>query len=119
MPRSDIAARSRFCWISRVNRAALLILLLLPSCGLTAGRHSINEQKEDVHIRPLSRVSWTTVRQIADARGGKEDGEIWHIDRHKGDIRITKSRGKARWLGPRNDVELWHKGEDGSWEKRP
>lgn len=83
-------------------------------------RHSVSGQKEDIHISPLSRVSWKTVQQVADARGGKEDGEIWRVDKHRGDIRISKSTGgHSRFFAPKTDVELWHKDENGSWVMRP
>lgn len=87
-------------------------VLLSVSCGSTL--HSIDDQMEDIHLSRRSKVSINTVRQIADARGGKEEGEIWKVDRHRGDIRIEKSREGG---GP--SYELWHMDEDGSWVTRP
>ena len=87
-------------------------VLLSASCGSTL--HSIDDQMEDIHLSRRSKVSINTVRQIADARGGKEEGEIWKVDRYRGDIRIEKSRE-----GGGKSYELWYQDEDGSWVTRP
>jgi len=87
-------------------------VLLSASCGSTL--HSIDDQMADIQISRRSKVSLNTVRQIADARGGKEDGELWKVDRRRGDVRIAKSRE-----GGGTSFELWHKDEHGSWVTRP
>jgi hypothetical protein len=89
-----------------------VVTVFSASCGSTL--HSIDDQMEDIQISRRSKVSLTTVRQIADARGGKEDGEMWKVDRHKGDVRIAKSREGG---GP--SFELWYQDENGSWVTRP
>lgn len=93
-------------------------LLILPFfVGCASLKHPINvyDETDEIRVSRLSRLSLATVQQVADARGGKEDGEIWHVDRHKGDVRIKKSRNGSK---PDDDVELWHLDADGSWMKR-
>lgn len=94
--------------------SVFLPLLLVAGCSL---RHPINvhEEADEIRVNRLSRLPLATVQQIADARGGKEDGEVWQVDRHKGDVRIRKSRNGSN---PDNDVELWYKDENGSWMQR-
>lgn len=89
-----------------------VIALFSASCG--SSLHSIDDQMADIQISRRSKVSLNTVRQIADARGGKEDGELWKVDRRRGDVRIAKSRE-----GGGTSFELWHKDEHGSWVTRP
>jgi len=97
-----------------IRLTALLPLLLLAGCSL---RHPINvyDETEEIRVKRGSKLSMATVQQVADSRGGKEDGEIWHVDRLKGDVRIRKSRDGSN---PDDDVELWHKDPTGSWTQR-
>ena len=92
----------------------LLPLLFVTGCSL---KHPVNvsDEADEIHVNRLSKLSLTTVQQIADARGGKEDGEVWHVDRQKGDVRIRKSRDGSN---PDDDVEFWFRDEDGSWMQR-
>jgi len=92
----------------------LLPLLFVTGCSL---KHPVNvsDEADEIHVNRLSKLSLTTVQQIADARGGKEDGEVWHVDRQKGDVRIRKSRDGSN---PDDDVEFWFHDEDGSWMQR-
>ncbi|MBX3741691.1 MAG: hypothetical protein KF712_11915 [Akkermansiaceae bacterium] len=92
----------------------LLSLFFVAGCSL---RHPINvsDETDEIHVNRRSKLSLTTVQQIADARGGKEDGEVWHVDRQKDDVRIRKSRDGSN---PDDDVELWFRDEDGSWMPR-
>lgn len=92
----------------------LLSLLFVAGCSL---RHPINvhDETDEIRVNRLSKLSLVTVQQIADARGGKEDGEVWDVDRHKGDVRIRKSRNGSN---PDDDVELWYRDENGSWMPR-
>lgn len=92
----------------------LLLLLLVAGCSL---RHPINvyNEADQIRVSRLSGLSLVTVQQVADARGGKEEGEIWHVDHHKGDVRIRKSRNGS---DPDADVELWYQDAEGSWMQR-
>jgi hypothetical protein len=93
----------------------LLLSLALAGCAAST-RHDLSGQMADIRFAGLSRVPLATIQQIADARGGKDDGEIWLIDRHRGDIRIRKT-----WPAQphKADTELWHLAPDGTWTLRP
>ncbi|HVJ45914.1 MAG TPA: hypothetical protein VM511_05965 [Luteolibacter sp.] len=93
----------------------LLCSLLLASCGPLKHPINVYHEQDEIHIKRFSKVPLATVQHIADARGGKEDGEIWYIDRVKSDIRIRKSRGGSN---PNHDIEIWYQDEQGSWMKR-
>ncbi|RYD38077.1 MAG: hypothetical protein EOP87_02265 [Verrucomicrobiaceae bacterium] len=92
----------------------LLPLLFVAGCAL---KHPIDvrDETDEIRVARMSKLSLATVQQIADARGGKEDGEVWHVDRHKGDVRIRKSRDGSN---PDDDMELWFRDADGSWMQR-
>ena len=92
-----------------------LILAFLTGCASLKHPIRVTDETDEIHISRLSRLSLTTIQQVADARGGKEDGEIWQVDRHKGDVRIRKSRDGSE---PEKDVELWYRDADGSWMQR-
>lgn len=89
-------------------------MLLIAGCSL---KHPIvvSDEVDEIHVNRRSKLSLVTVQQIADARGGKEDGEAWHVDRLKDDVRIRKSRNGSN---PDDDVELWFRDEYGSWMQR-
>ncbi len=95
--------------------SVLLLSGLLAACGPL--RHPINvyHEQDEIHIKRFSKVSLVTVQNIADARGGKEDGESWYIDRVKQDVRIRKSRDGSN---PNHDIEIWYQDDEGSWMKR-
>ena len=93
-----------------------LILTLLSGCASLKHQIKVCDETDEIRISRLSRLSLVTIQQVADARGGKEDGEIWHVDRHKGDVRIRKSRDGSN---PDQDVELWYRDADGWWMQRP
>lgn len=121
MPVSGTAAEGRGCFPNRrcYSRGVkflpgLLPLLFVAGCSL---KHPINvhDEADDIRVARRSKLSLVTVQQIADARGGKEDGEVWDVDRQKGDVRIRKSRNGSN---PDDDVELWYRDEDGSWMQR-
>jgi hypothetical protein len=92
----------------------LLAPLFIAGCSL---KHPINvsDEADEIHVSRRSKLSLVTVQQIADARGGKEDGEVWHVDRQKDDVRIRKSRDGSN---PDDDIELWFRDGSGSWMQR-
>ncbi len=95
--------------------ALLAVILFSVGCGAIKHRVNVYEQVEEIHVNRRAKVPLATVQAVADARGGKEDGEIWYVDAYRGDIRIKKSRNGSK---PDDDVELWYKDADGSWSHR-
>lgn len=109
-----ISRREPFAYSCMKWMILLATALLFSSC---AGRHPINVHDDtgEIRVNRLAKVPLITVQQIADARGGKEDGEIWHVDRQKSGVRIRKSRNGSN---PDDDVEVWYQDADGSWMQR-
>ena len=93
----------------------LVLGVLAAACGPLRHPIRVSDETDEIHVSRLSRISVVTVQQIADARGGKEEGEIWHVDRSRADVRIRKSRDGS---DPDDDVELWFRDADGSWMQR-
>ena len=93
------------------------MMVVFATVGCASMRHPINvyEEKDEIRIHRRAKISLATVQAVADARGGKEDGEIWYVDVHRGDVRLKKSRNGS---DPDDDVELWFKDADGSWSRR-
>ena len=99
---------------------ALLIgvSLLYGSQAIGADDKSSTEKLPEIYLDSPSTVPLATIKEIMEARGGKDIGEIWHVSLIKGDIRITKS-SNSRDYPPGGAVEFWYKDKDGRWNSRP
>jgi|GEM_PF-3027154 len=70
-------------------------------------------------IKPGSGVTLGTIKEIIQARGGKELSEIWEIDKGgNGDIKIWKIPTDDTAHPPGATIEFWYRDDLGEWKRR-
>jgi hypothetical protein len=70
----------------------------------------------DIRVEPGSSISRDTIRAIILARGGKDTGDVWSLDRQNdGTIRIRKGRKDSVVHPPGAAVEFWYQDSHGRW----